>query len=136
MKRIVWPLLVSVSLFGVSAGQNKSYPNRWVRISSNLREDGEVDRIRKIVETAAQHGLTGVALSAGLYQLDLKTPDYFKRLQRGREICAERKIEIIPSFMSAGYRGSVLAHDKNLAAGLPVRGPLFVAGRCRAKVRV
>jgi len=95
MKRIFWPLLVSVSLFGVSAGQSKSYPNRWVRISGNLREDSEVDRIRKIVETAAQHGLTGVALSAGLDQLDLKTPDYFGRLQRVREICAgpERRSE-------------------------------------------
>src|SRR5439155_9078714 len=72
MKRIVWPLLVSVSLFGVSAGQSKPYSNRWVRISSNLREDSEVDRIRKIVETAAQHGLTGVALSAGL---ELRVPE-------------------------------------------------------------
>ena len=135
MKRIVWLLLVSVSLFGVSAGQSKPYSNRWVRISSNLREDSEVDRIRKIVETAARHGLTGVAFSAGLDQLDLKTPDYFRRLQRVREICAERKIEIIPSFMSAGYGGSVLAHDKNLAAGLPVRDALFVTVGGRAKFK-
>src|SRR5438477_11200376 len=37
--------------------------------------------------------------------------------------------------MSAGYGGSVLAHDKNLAAGLPVRDALFVTVGGRAKFK-
>ena len=41
-------------------------------------------------------------------------------------------VEIIPAGFGAGYGGGVLAHDKNLAAGLPVHGALFVAGQHEA----
>jgi len=68
------------------ANTRKVYPNRWVRISSSLREDADVERIRKIIQTASDHGLTGVALSAGLDQLDLKSPDYFRRLKAGNKV--------------------------------------------------
>jgi hypothetical protein len=135
MKRPVLFLLLAATLLSISSrSQEKSYPNRWVRISSNLRDDSEVERIRKIVETASKHGLTGIALSAGLDQLDLKPPEYFERLRQVRELCAEYKLEVIPSFMSVGYGGSVLAHDKNLAAGLPVRDALFVVAGGKAKL--
>ncbi|MGI8783888.1 MAG: hypothetical protein ACR2L2_09620 [Acidobacteriota bacterium] len=135
MKRYACFLLLAVALGGLSgAGQKKPYSNRWVRISSNLRDDAEVERVRKIVETAAAHGLTGVALSAGLDSLDLKTEDYFRRLKAVRELCARYNIEIIPSFFSPGYGGAILAHDKNLAAGLPVKDAPFVVSAGRARL--
>src|SRR5688572_7514403 len=136
-------LLIAIALLGTTqantlgttqADTKKVYPNRWVRISSGLREDADVEKIRKLIQIASDHGLTGVAFSAGLDQLDLKSPDYFRRLKEVREICAQRKMEIIPSFMSAGYGGAVLAHDKNLAAGLPVRDALFVVSRGGARL--
>ena len=135
MQRPVLFLLLTAPLLSLSSqSHEKSYPNRWVRISSNLRDDGEVERIRKSVETASKHGLTGVALSAGLDQLDLKPPEYFERLRRVRDLCANHKLEVIPSFMSVGYGGSVLSHDKNLAAGLPVRDALFIVSGGKGKL--
>lgn len=134
MKKSICILLLAVGLASVLAeGERKPYPYRWVRVASNLRDDKEVERIRQIVTTASEHGLNGMAFSAGLDQLDRKTPDYFQRLKQVRELCAERKVDIIPSFFSAGYGGSVLSHDKNLAAGLPVRDALFVVSEGRAK---
>ena len=126
MKRHAALLLALALLASSEAAPREPYPNRWVRISASLRDDGDVERVRRIVETASQHGLNGVALSAGLDQLDLKGPDYMTRLAQVREICKKAGMEIIPSFMSAGYGGSVLSHDRNLAEGLPVRDALFV----------
>jgi hypothetical protein len=114
--------------------EKQPYPNRWVRINSSLREDSDVEKVRRIVQTAAEHGLNGVALSAGLDSLDLKTSDYFRRLQQVRELCEKAGMEIIPTFMSAGYGGAVLAHDRNLAAGLRVRDALFVVSGGKARV--
>ncbi|HEU0005713.1 MAG TPA: carbohydrate binding domain-containing protein, partial [Terriglobia bacterium] len=134
MRKRLCILLLTAALATVLAeGDRKPYPYRWVRVASNLRDDSEVERIRQLVTTASEHGLNGMAFSAGLDQLDQKTPDYFQRLKRVREFCAERKVDIIPSFFSAGYGGSVLSHDKNLAAGLPVRDAMFVVSEGKAK---
>ena len=43
-----------------------------------------------------------------------------------KEICAEHGVEIISKIFSAGYGGAVLAHNSNLAAGLPVKDALYV----------
>ena len=134
MRKSICILLLAAGLATVLAeGDGKPNPYRWVRVASNLRDDSEVERIRQIVTTASEHGLNGMTFSAGLDQLDQKTPDYFQRLKQVREICAERKVDIIPSFFSAGYGGSVLSHDKNLAAGLPVRDAVFVVSDGKAR---
>ncbi len=105
----------------------KIYPLRWVYASRHLRQDAHVEDLRRIVSTAAKHGLNGILLSAGLDQLDRQPPEYFRRLEQVKEICAQHKVEIIPIIFSAGYGGSILAHNRNLAAGLPVKDALFVA---------
>ena len=112
---------------GSVLGGTKVLPLRWVYVSRGLRRDQDVADIRSIVTTAAAHGLNGMVLSAGLDRLDLQPPDYFKRLEAVKAICRQKGVEIIPIVFSVGYGGSVLAHDRNLAAGLPVRDALFVA---------
>ncbi|MBN2288205.1 MAG: hypothetical protein JXQ83_02660, partial [Candidatus Glassbacteria bacterium] len=51
---------------------------------------------------------------------------YFQGLEQVKATCEKYGVEIIPSIFSVGYGGSVLAHNKNLAAGLPVEDALFV----------
>ncbi|GAB6164941.1 hypothetical protein JCM19992_09410 [Thermostilla marina] len=97
-------------------------PLRWVFVSRSLRSDQDVEDIRRIVETASQHGLNGMVLSAGLDRLCKQPPEYFGRLDRILAICRENNVELIPQLFSVGYGGSVLAHDRNLAAGIPLRG--------------
>jgi hypothetical protein len=127
-------LLVAGLLTAASSDRSKVYPNRWVRVASRLASDADVQKVHDIATTAAKHGLNGMVFSAGLDQLDLKSEDYVRRLKEVRKFCAELGLDIIPSIMSAGYGGAVLAHDKNLAAGLPVRDALYVVSRGQAKL--
>ena len=111
----------------------KVYPNRWVYVPTELGNDQELARVEGIAKTSSQHGLNGILLSAGFDALDLKSVDYFRRLQHLKQTCDQLGVEIIPTGFSVGYGGGVLSHDKNLAAGLPVRGALFVAGGHEAR---
>ena len=121
---------LALGLFATLPGllcQGKDYPCRWVYVSKSLRTDTDVADIRSIVKTASERGLNGMVLAAGLDRLDRQRPDYFARLEQVKQICDRYKIEIIPIVFSVGYGGSVLAHDKNLAAAIPVKDALFVA---------
>jgi len=110
----------------VSPGQAREYPYRWVFVSSPLRTDQDVAEIERIVRTGSEHGINGMVLSTGLDRLDLQSPTFLERLARVKEFCRARGVEIIPNIFSAGYGGSVLAHNRNLAAGIPVRDAPFL----------
>jgi hypothetical protein len=105
----------------------KEYPYRWVYVSTSLRADKDVADIERIVQTGSEHGLNGMVLSAGLDRLDKQSPAFLERLAKVKEFCLSHGVEIIPNIFSAGYGGSVLAYDRNLAAGIPVKdAPFFV----------
>jgi len=112
--------------------EGKDYPYRWVYVSKSLRSDNDVGDIKSIVKTATEHGLNGMVLAAGLDNLDIQPPEYFKRLEEVKQICTQHNIEIIPTGFSVGYGGSVLSQDKNLAAGIAVKDALFVVENGRA----
>jgi len=136
MKRYLFlALVILFVLIGSSGGDNKKvYPYRWVRVGSGLRSDKDVEKIRQIAQTASQHGLNGILLSSGLDTMDLQPSEFYQRLQKVKELGASFGLEIIPSFMSVGYGGAVLAHDKNLAAGLPVKDALFIVENSEARL--
>lgn len=100
-------------------------PWRWVYVSRSLTRDQDVADIEQIVNTAADHGLNGMVLTGMFDSLDLRDQAYFGRLARVKAVCAARNVEIIPIIFSAGYGGGILFHNRNLAAGLPVRDALF-----------
>jgi hypothetical protein len=115
-----------VSNSGGASPTLQSYPNRWVYVSRSLRRDSDVADIKAIVKTATQAGLNGMVLAAGLDRLDGQDPSYLKRLEQVRQVCKQSEFEIIPIIFSVGYGGSILAEDKNLAAGMPVEDALFI----------
>ena len=116
----------------VACNQTKQYPDRWFYVSTGLESDQELARVEALVKTASEHGLNGMLLSAGFDSLDLATPEFLGRLQHLKQTCDSLRVEIIPAGFGVGYGGGVLAHNKNLAAGLPVHGALFVAGKHEA----
>ncbi|MHC4508976.1 MAG: hypothetical protein ACYTAO_08455 [Planctomycetota bacterium] len=111
----------------------RAYPHRWVYVSRSLRRDSDVAEIKGIVKTASESGLNGMVFAAGLDRLDRQSPDYLKRLEQVRQICKQHHFEIIPIIFSVGYGGSVLAEDKNLAAGMPVEDALFIVQNRRGR---
>ncbi len=110
----------------LARGARGDYPYRWVYVSRGLGRDSDVEELRQIVRTAAKHGLNGMVLASGLDRISLRSPDYIRRLHEVKSLCEKNRVEIIPLIFSVGYGGSVLAHNRNLAAGIPVKDALFV----------
>jgi hypothetical protein len=110
----------------VSPCDAKDYPYRWVFVSSSLRGDKDVTDIERIVQTGSEHGLNGMVLSASLDRLDRQPPEFLTRLAKVKEFCQSHGVEVIPNIFSAGYGGSVLAYNRNLAAGIPVKEVPFL----------
>jgi len=104
------------------------YPDRFVWVFGwNLGRDSDVEAVRRVLEQGARHGLNGAVVSFGLDTLCRKTPDYLRRLDEVKAAAERHGIELIPAVFSAGYGGGALAHDRNLAEGLPVeRAPFTV----------
>ncbi|MBC7965923.1 MAG: hypothetical protein H7Z17_08360, partial [Fuerstia sp.] len=105
---------------------------RWVYLQQNLQVAENMPKIEAVLRTAAKSGYNGVVLAD--YKLNIldRVPDhYFKNAARFRELCRELKLEVIPTIAGFGYSSGILAHDPNLAEGLPARDVPFVvkAGR-------
>ena len=127
MRKLTWiPLILCIGICACGAGDDQQYPYRWVYASSRLADDADVERVKGVVQTAADHGLNGILLSCGADRLDMQSDEYVGRLLDLQAFSQERGVEIIPSIFSTGYGGSLLAHNRNLAAGLPVEDALFV----------
>jgi hypothetical protein len=118
--------IVTAAAAIAGAQQKKIYPDRWVYVSRNFQSDKDVDEVRDIARTAAEHGLTGIVLS-GMDRISLGSPEYLNRLSQVKKIADANHLEIIPAGFNTGYGGAILAHDKNLAEGMLVKDALFVA---------
>jgi len=122
-------ILIAVALATVgtlpAACAPQTWPDRWVFVTRNLTRDSHVEDIRQIAKTAAEHGLNAMLLSGGLDGLGRWDQARLQRLEQVKSICRDAGIEIIPLGFSVGYGGSVLGHDRNLAAGLSVTNALF-----------
>jgi hypothetical protein len=127
MKRLIIILGCLAALTAVMLGVPKVYRDRWVYVSTGLETDQELARVEGIARTASEHGVNGMLLSAGFDEMDLKSPEDLQRLLRLKQTCDKVHVEIIPTGFGVGYGGGVMAHDKNLAAGQPVRDALFLA---------
>jgi hypothetical protein len=132
MRKCIVVVLLAAAAAAVWAAS--PLPLRWVYISRGLRSDQDVEDIRGIARTAAEKGLNGMVLSARLDSIELQPPEYLKRLEAVRQIAAENRLEIVPSIFSAGYGGAILARDRNLAEGLPVKDALYVVKGGEARI--
>jgi len=134
MKRaLTFILCCCAASTAVMLGQSRSFRDRWVYVSTDLDSEQELVRVEGIARTASEHGINGILLSAGFDSMDLKSPESLARLTRLKQTCDHLGVEIIPTGFGVGYGGGVMSHDKNLAAGQPVRGALFLAGEHEAR---
>jgi hypothetical protein len=129
MRRLIF-LAGSAALVAAIGGllhgqRNPVYPLRWVRIASQLQSDEDVEKVRRIARTAGENGLNGALMAIGLDSIDLKGPEYLRRLEEVKAILKENRLEMIPNIFSGGYGGAILAHDRNLAEGFEVRDLLY-----------
>ncbi len=129
--RIVLAVSAALFTFNLSA----AYPDRFVWVFGwGLGRDSDVPEITQVLDTAAQHGINGAVVSFGLDTLCQHDAAYFRRLAAVRNACEKDKLELIPSVFSIGYGGGILAHDRNLAEGLPVEDAPFVVKNGEARL--
>jgi hypothetical protein len=107
------------------------YSQRWVYAMHNLLVDKNVDDLVALIDRAGKAGYNGLVLADYKFNiLERMPPKYFQNVARVRQAAAAAKLEIIPTVFPVGYSAGLLAHDPNLAEGLPVRdAPFVVKGR-------
>ncbi len=95
--------------------------------SANLQVDKSADEVIALIERAGRDGYTAILLSDYKLQiLDRVIDRYFHNAERVKAAAAKANIELIPAVFSIGYSNGHLAHDPNLAEGLPVVDQPFV----------
>jgi hypothetical protein len=103
-----------------NAGADR-YRDRWVYAAFNLQVDKSADEVIALIDRARRAGYTGIMLADYKFQVLDRVPDfYFRNVERVKRAAERAKIEIIPAVFSIGYSNGILAHDPNLAEGLPV----------------
>lgn len=132
-----FPALVAATLALLPApgdapgGPAPRYERRWVYVMTNLQVKENADRLVELIGRAAKVGYNGVVLADyKLNILDMVPDHYFPNVQRVRRAAAAAGVEIIPTVFPVGYSNGLLAHDPNLAEGMPVeKAPFVVRGR-------
>ena len=96
------------------------FRDRWVYLSTNLLVDDNVATAEALFQRAAKSGYTGIMLADYKFQiLDRMDERYFRNAERVKSAAARAGLEIIPAVFSIGYSNGILAHDPNLAEGIP-----------------
>jgi hypothetical protein len=129
MKRSM-AVAVVLAVFGtarVPRGEAAPYAARWFYSAHNLIVDQQVNDLLGLIQKAQRSGYNGVVLADyKLGLLDTMPPSYFRNVARVRQAAAAAGMEVIPALFPVGYSNSILAHDPNLAEGLPVKAAPFV----------
>jgi hypothetical protein len=124
------PICAAAALVAVPApaADAPTYADRWLYCQANLQVDKSADDLVALIDRAAKAGYTAVVLADyKLNILDRVPKHYFANTERVKKAAAAANIEIIPALAGFGYSSGILAHDPNLAEGLPVKDAPFVA---------
>jgi hypothetical protein len=113
------------------AAEQPRYALRWFYASHNLQVETNADDLIALLKRAGNSGYNGVVLADyKLNILDRVPAHYFRNVERVKEAARAAGIEIVPAVFPIGYSSGLLAHDPNLAEGLPVKdAPFVVKGR-------
>ena len=119
---ICW-LCLSCSVTAKAEGERAvaPYSERWLYCSTNLQVDASVPQLTELFERAKRSGYTGILFSDYKLQvLDRVTENYFRNVEKIKAAAETSGLELVPAVFSIGYSNGHLAHDVNLAEGLPV----------------
>ena len=111
-----------------AAADKPALQQRWFYAAYNLLVQQGADDVIALLHRAGRSGYNGMVLADYKFNILERLPKrYFDNVAKVRKAAAAAGIEIIPAVCSIGYSSGLLAHDPNLAEGLPVKGAPFVA---------
>ncbi len=124
-------VMLTLAPFAAQAADAPHYDRRWVYSPQNLLVDKNVDEVITLIRRASQSGYNGLMLADYKFNiLERMPPNYFRNVERVQNAASDAGLEIIPAIFPIGYSAGLLAHDPNLAEGLPVTdAPFVVQGR-------
>ncbi len=112
---------------GRGEAQETRLKHRWVWCMHNLQVESNVAVVQKLMQRAKAAGYNGIVLSDYKFNVLEQVPQhYFKNMAAVQKTAQELGLELIPCVFPIGYANGLLAHDPNLAEGLPVRDASFV----------
>src|SRR5215217_5035124 len=118
-----------------SFAQEKSSRELWLYYPNNFQVAENIDKLEGVWTRAAKAGYTHVFVVDSKFAKLGDVPDnYFKNLERAKQIAARLKLKLVPGLFSVGYSNDLLWHDPNLAEGLPVKDALMVVRKGEARV--
>lgn len=127
MPRASWLAAAAACLLLPAAARAQSYEDRWFYASFNLQLNKSADDLVALIARAAKAGYNGLVLADfKLNILGMVPRHYFPNLERVKKAAADHKVELIPAVFPVGYSSGILAHDPNLAEGLPVKDAPYV----------
>lgn len=135
MQRLPMAKSIGLLLWLAAVGSADELPHRWLYLQQNLQVTENIPQVEALLRRAKAAGYNGVVLAD--YKLNIldRVPEhYFENAGRVRDLCRELELELIPCTASFGYSSGILAHDPNLAEGLPVENAPFVVRGDRAVV--
>ena len=100
-----------------------AWSKRWVYLSGNLYVDANLPPLEGILQRASQAGYTGVLFEdyKSMTWWTLDQPDRWQaNAQRLRRAASALNLELVAAVCPFGRANALLAHDVNLASGLPV----------------
>ena len=102
----------------------------WVYVSTNFQVNERADAFIALMDRAKKAGYNGMLVADYKFgNLKDRPAWYYTNLERVRKAAADLELELIPAVMPIGYSGSILQHNPDLAAGIPVREcPMVVKG--------
>src|SRR5262245_285115 len=129
MRAFLLLCVIAVAAIPVPAQQPAAptYADRWLYCQFNLQVEKNADEVVALIKRAAKAGYTAIVLAD--YKLNIleRVPKhYFANAEKVKKAAAEAGIEIIPAIGGFGYSAGILAHDSNLAEGLPVKDAPYV----------
>jgi hypothetical protein len=127
MRNIVKALLGVAMLCSCVPGSTQELKYRWFYVMQNLQVTENVPKLQQLMRRAKAAGYNGMVLAD--YKLNIldRVPDhYFRNAEAIKATAKELGLGLYPAVFGIGYSNGLLAHDPNLAEGLPVRGARFV----------
>lgn len=123
--RLIVVLIVTCRCFTQVKADDK-LTKRWLYLQTNLQVAENVGTTEALLRRAAKARYNGVVLADyKLNILDRVPQHYFKHAEQVKQLCEELKLEIIPTVAPIGYSDGLLAHNPNLAEGIPAKETPF-----------
>lgn len=135
MKKLAILLYLALSWHAHPQLAVSPYPDRFAWVFGwNLNSYSNLREMTQVLDAAGKAGLNGAVSSLGMDTLCKQSTEWFRRLETFQAACRSNHMEFIPAIFSIGYGGGLLAHDRNLAEGLPVKDALFKVEGSKARL--